>query len=145
MWEEQSDPTLSWDPGPLSAWKVQVDFMNCNLIIKACTGISAAAYSIKSDCESLKFVIPQLMEVYHNHHMTITIQRCAWSQGLRAHSSHCKDHRTIKSLLISSPRLHHWSWVSDHITRNVALINTTRLFLSQTLLRQDEEQQCPLV
>lgn len=63
VWEEQSDPKLSWDPGPISTWKVQVDFMNCNLIIKASWGISVAAYSKKSNCESLKFVIPWLMEL----------------------------------------------------------------------------------
>lgn len=39
---------LSSDPGPLSAEEVQVDFMNCNLIVKARAGINAAEYSKKS-------------------------------------------------------------------------------------------------
>lgn len=40
-------------------WKVQFDYMNCNLIMKASAGISAAAFSKMSNHESQKFVIAQ--------------------------------------------------------------------------------------
>lgn len=43
--------------------KVQSDYMNSNLIIKASTGICTAAFSKQSNCESLQYVILHLMEI----------------------------------------------------------------------------------
>lgn len=44
-------------------WKVQSDYINCNLIIEASTCISVGVCSKKSYRESVKFVSPQLMEI----------------------------------------------------------------------------------